>query len=123
LAVVFLASPAMSAGFRTRWSSPSSGLQLLTILLIHRGLWAASKIPISLWERSQCSSRFFEMTDRLSLRPAGLLARNNFRLGRHPFAIGGKFQMGLPTSNKRTSAALGGRFHLSSERIYQTVAL
>jgi hypothetical protein len=44
--VVVLSRPAMSAAFRTRWSSPSSGLQLLPILLIHKGLWAAYKIPI-----------------------------------------------------------------------------
>jgi hypothetical protein len=44
--VVFFASPAVPAGFRTRSSSPGSGLQLLPILLIHKGFWAASKISI-----------------------------------------------------------------------------
>ena len=44
--VVFLASPAVSAGFRTRWSSPGSRLQLLPILLIHKDFWAAYRIPV-----------------------------------------------------------------------------
>jgi len=32
-------------------------------------------------------SRFFEMTDRLSLRRAGLLARNGFRFARNPSRV------------------------------------
>jgi hypothetical protein len=70
----------MSAGFRTQWSSPGSGLQLLPILLIHKGFWAASKFLFPAWERSQLSLLFFEMANRLSLPPAGLLARNDIRL-------------------------------------------
>jgi hypothetical protein len=89
--VVFLASPAALAGFRTRWSSPGSGLQLLPILLIHKGFWAASKTPISrLGKKSVFLAVFFEMADRLSLPPAGLLARNDFRLARNPSRINAK---------------------------------
>ncbi len=43
-AVVFLASPAKSEGFLSPMVIEGSGLQ---ILLIQKGLWAASPIPIS----------------------------------------------------------------------------
>src|SRR5260370_27673 len=38
------------------------------------------KFLFPVWERSQLSLLFFEMANRLSLPPAGLLARNDVRL-------------------------------------------
>jgi len=45
--VIFLISTQSRRGYKTRWSSRGFGLQLLPILLIHKGLWAASKIPFT----------------------------------------------------------------------------
>ena len=44
-AVVFLASPAISEGVRTRWSACSFGLQPLPTGLSNKRIWTGCKIP------------------------------------------------------------------------------
>jgi len=104
--VFFCESRNVCKDSRTRWSSSGSGLQLLPILLIHKGfLGCVQNSDFPFGKEVGFRSLFFQMSNRLSLPPAGLRAGNDFRLA-PPLYSQASEQIDLSLNNPSASQRL-----------------